>query len=80
MTRESTVFQLRLDDNLKQAFVAAAERENTTPSRAMRALIESFVQESWRKEAERQSRIVAEASEEEGIMDEIERAQAWIHD
>ena len=78
MARESAIFQLRLDDRLKQAFIDAAERENMTPSRAMRDLIEAFVKESRAKEAYRQSRLVAEAPDSHATMDDAVRAQAWM--
>ena len=71
MARDSTVLQLRLDDQLRQAFVDAARRENTTPSRALRALIETFVRESRRKEAQRQSRLVAETSDSVATMEDV---------
>lgn len=78
--RSSAVVQLRVDGALKQAFADAARREQTTPSRAMRSLMEDFVRESRRKEAERQSRLVASASDAEETMDEVMRLQAWHFD
>lgn len=79
-SRSSTVVQLRVDEKLKQAFADAARREQTTPSSAMRSLMEDFVQDSFRKEAARQSRIVAAAPDFEETMDEIARLSAWMHD
>lgn len=61
MARDSTVMQVRLDERLKRAFSEAVERESTTPSRAMRMLVEDYVRESRRKEARRQSLLVADA-------------------
>ena len=77
MPRDSTVLQLRLDDQLKRAFVEASARESTTPSKALRDLIETFVRDSRRKEAQRQSRLVAEAAAKDDTMDEVARAQDW---
>ena len=75
MARESTVMQVRLDDRLKRAFAEAAERERTTPSGALRALVEGYVRESQRKEARRQSRLVAaapDAAETETFLQEVQ--------
>lgn len=69
---------MRLDDSLKKAFAEAAQRENTTPSRMMRVLMEDFVKASRRREAQRQSRLVAAASDAKETMDDVMRAQDWI--
>ncbi|MCJ2047211.1 hypothetical protein MKK58_22125 [Methylobacterium sp. J-078] len=63
MGRDSTVLQVRIDERLKHAFADAAKRDSTTPSEALRTLVETYVRESRRKEAQRQSRLVAAASD-----------------
>ncbi|MCJ2036552.1 hypothetical protein [Methylobacterium sp. J-068] len=63
MARDSTILQVRLDERLKQAFADAARRDSTTPSGALRMLVEEYVRESRRKEARRQSRLVSAASD-----------------
>jgi hypothetical protein len=66
MPRGSTVFQVRTDDALKAAFAEATLRERTTPSDALRHLMQQYVRDSLRREAAKQSRIVAAASGEAG--------------
>ncbi len=80
MARENAVFQLRLDGSLKAAFTEAARWEQSTPSQVMRTLIADFVRASYKKEAERQSRIVAADPDSKATLDEIESLQAWIHE
>ncbi len=61
MARDSALLQLRLDEGLKAAFTDAVRREHTTPSRALRSMVEDFVRQSRRKEAIRQTQVVAGA-------------------
>lgn len=75
MARDSTVMQLRLDERLKRAFSEATERESTTPSKAMRTLVEDYIRESRRKEARRQSLLVAtarDAAETQALMLDVQ--------
>ncbi|WP_156647938.1 hypothetical protein [Methylobacterium sp. Leaf88] len=48
MAQDSAVLQVRLDERLKQAFADAAWRDSTTPSGALRALVQAYVRESRR--------------------------------
>lgn len=63
MPRDGTVMQVRTDNSLKFAFAEAAKRERTTPSDALRDLMQQYVRDSLRREAARQSGIVAAASD-----------------
>ena len=80
MARDDAVLQLRLDERLKSAFAEAARAQNSTPSQAMRALITDYVRESRRREAQRQSYLVAAAPDAEETMDELMRVQNWLFD
>lgn len=80
MARDGTVMQVRLDERLKQDFLNATEREHTTPSKALRAMVEDFIRQSRRKEAERQSRLVAEAEDADAVMAEVMAAQGFHGD
>ena len=80
MPRETAVLQLRLDARLKDEFTEAARAGNATPSQAMRNLIADFVRQSKRREADRQSRLVATAPNADETMDEVMRVQAWLVD
>lgn len=76
----STVMQLRVDAELKQAFAAAAERERTTTAGALRTLMQDFVRESTRREAQRQSRLVASAPDADTTMSEVMTVQGFAGD
>lgn len=80
MARENAVLQLRLDEVLKSEFVEAARCQNLSPSEAMRALIAGYVRENHRREAARQSSLVASAPDAEISMGELLRIQDWIFD
>ena len=80
MARENAVLQLRLDERLKSEFTEAARAHDLTPSEAMRALIAGYVRDNHRREAERQSRLVATAPDAEQTMDELMRVQDWLFD
>jgi antitoxin component of RelBE/YafQ-DinJ toxin-antitoxin module len=75
MAQDSAVLQVRLDERLKQAFADAARRDSTTPSGALRALVQAYVRESRRKEAQRQSRLVdaaPDADETEALIADLQ--------
>ncbi|MCX8256272.1 hypothetical protein RHAL1_03276 [Beijerinckiaceae bacterium RH AL1] len=80
MPRVTTVLQLRLDAQLKHDFAEAARAQNATPSEAMRELMAGFVRQARRREAERQSRLVAASPDAEATLDDAMRAQAWLFD
>ncbi len=61
MRRDGTVMQVRTDSRLRAAFAEATQREQTTPSEALRHLMQQYVRDSLRREAARQCRIVAAA-------------------
>ena len=80
MARENAVLQLRLGERLKREFAEAARDQQSTPSDALRALIADYVRANHRREAERQSRLVAAAPDAEATMDELMRVQDWLFD
>ena len=80
MARENAVLQLRLDGRLKSDFAEAARAHDLTPSEAMRGLIAGYVRDNQRREAKRQSRLVATAPDAAETMDELMRVQDWLFD
>ena len=80
MARENAVLRLRLDERLKSDFAEAARALDLTPSEAMRALIVGYVHDNQRREAERQSRLVAMAPDAKQTMHELMRVQDWLFD
>lgn len=72
------MLQLRLDERLKSEFAEAARAQNATPSEALRSLIAGYVRENRRREARRQSHLVAAAPDAEETMDEMMRVQEWL--
>lgn len=80
MARDSTVMQFRTDNALRLAFTEAAQRDRTTPSDALRGLVEQYVRDSLRREAARQSRVVAEAEDADEVMADVMAAQGFHDD
>ncbi len=51
MARDGAMMQFRTDSRLRAAFTEATQRERTTPSDALRHLMQQYVRDSLRREA-----------------------------
>jgi len=80
MARDGMEMQVRTDTALTTAFTEATQREHTTPSDAVRRFMEQYVRDSLRREAARQSRLVAAAPDEAESMALLQKVQDFGDD
>ncbi len=75
-SRETT-FNLRIDGELKEEFVAAVKAEDRPAAEVLRSLMRDYIEEARRRrfvaEARRQSQLIASSNEEAEVM-------RWIQD
>ena len=78
--RPGTTLKVSVDEPLSAAFAEAAKREHLTSSDLLRRLIVDFVGDSRRREAERQSALVASAADAGETMDLVKEVQGFARD
>lgn len=75
MARDGAMMQFRTDSRLRAAFTEATQRERTTPSDALRHLMQQYVRDSLRREAARQCHVVSgapDAAESLALIEDVQ--------